>query len=264
MTLDPRRWSAPVAIAHRGSRLLWPENTLESFSGAVEMGYRHLETDIRITKDEVIVCVHDETVDRTTNGKGEVSSFTHEELMSLDAGYRHGTRSGFEFRGIGVRIPSLEEVLSAFPEVSVVADMKEDGLEEAFADLIERTGAHDRFIVGSFSDQRIEQFRQLTGGKVSTSTGPALARMWVLASRVGRGGGGEASAIQVPPVIRGVRVVDEKLIDVAHASGMQVHVWTINDTDEMERLLDLGVDGLVTDRPDRLRKLLENRGEWES
>jgi len=226
------------------------------------MGLRHLETDIRATSDGVIVCIHDSTVDRTTDGVGDVSSYTFEELQNLDAGYRHATSNGYEFRGNGSRVSSLEEVLNMFPDISLVVDMKEDGLTEAFTDVIERTNSHDRLIVGSFSDRRIELFREATSGKVATSTGPTLTRMWVLASRVGRGGGGEASALQVPTMIRGVRVVDEKLIDAAHNAGMQVHVWTVNDPDEMARLLDIGVDGLVTDRPDLLKKLLEERDEW--
>ncbi|HET9258491.1 MAG TPA: glycerophosphodiester phosphodiesterase family protein, partial [Acidimicrobiia bacterium] len=93
-------------------------------------------------------------------------------------------------------------------------------------------------------------------------TGPALARLWVLASRVGRSGGGDAAALQLPTHMRGVRVVDEKLVNVAHAAGLQVHVWTVNEETEMHRLLDIGVDGLITDRPDRLKNVLETRGEW--
>lgn len=262
MTLDPERWPPPVAIAHRGSRLLWPENTLKAFGEAVGMGYRHLETDLRLTRDGVLVCFHDATVDRTTNGTGPVVSYDYEELLALDAGYRHADDGRFPFRGHGIQVPSLRTVLDEYPDVSIVVDLKEEGLAQPLASLMDETGTHDRFIVGSFDDQRISSFREASGGKVATSTGTALSRMWVLASRVGRGGGGEASALQIPTTIRGVRVVDEKLVLAAHAAGLQVHVWTVNDSTEMERLLDLGVDGIVTDRPDRLKELLETRGDW--
>lgn len=262
MTLDTDRWSPPVAIAHRGSRQLWPENTMLAFANVVELGFRHLETDIRITKDGVVVCFHDSTVDRTTEGTGPVSSYTFDELQGLDAGHRHATKTGFDFRGSDVKVPSLEEVLSTFPDISMVVDIKEEGVIDAFASLIDRLGVQERLIVGSFSDERISIFRSRTDGTVPTSSGAALSRMWLLASRVKRGAGGEASALQIPPFIRGVRVVDERLLTAAHAAGLQVHVWTVNDPVEMERLLDLGVDGLVTDRPDRLRELLEERGEW--
>ncbi len=262
MSLDPQIWPTPVAIAHRGSRLLWPENTMEAFSGAFEMGYRHLETDLHMTSDGVLVCIHDHTVDRTTGGSGEVSSFTFDELQTLDAGYRHGDREGFGFRGKGITIPSFFQVVTDLADVSLVVDLKIEGLAQPLADLIEELSNHERLIVGGFSDERLDEFRKVTGGSVATSTGPTLSRMWVLASRVGRGGGGEASALQLPTQIRGVRVVDEKLVRSAHDAGLQVHVWTVNDTNEMERLLNIGVDGLVTDRPDLLKTVLTGRGEW--
>lgn len=262
MKLDPIRWSAPVPIAHRGSRLLWPENTMEAFSGAVALGYQHLETDLHITSDGVLVCIHDDTLDRTTSGEGPVEDVTLSELEGLDAGYRHASGDGYAFRGRGIKVPTFEELASSFPDASLVVDLKTDGLVDALAALIEREVLHDRLIVGSFDDDRLDEFRKATSGNVATSTGPAMARLWVIASRVGRGAGGDAQALQVPIQIRGVRVVDERLLRVAHESEMQVHVWTVNDRDEMERLLDIGVDGLITDRPDILKALLVERGEW--
>jgi glycerophosphoryl diester phosphodiesterase len=262
MRLDQARWPSPVPIAHRGSRLLWPENTLRAFSGALELGYRHLETDLHLTADGVLVCIHDHTVDRTTDGTGEVASFTLTELKALDAGYRHAGDGGFPFRGQGIDVPTFEEVVTAFPEAHFVVDLKVDGLAAPLAELVERLGLHERLLVGAFSDERLDEFRRLTGGEVATSTGPLLSRLWVLTSRVGRGGGGEAQALQLPTQLRGVRVVDEKLVKAAHDAGLQVHVWTVNRKEEMIRLLALGVDGLVTDRPDLLKTLLVERGEW--
>jgi glycerophosphoryl diester phosphodiesterase len=260
--LSPDRWGVPVAIAHRGSRYLWPENTMEAFAGAVEMGYRHLETDLHITSDGVLVCIHDHTVDRTTDGVGEVSSLTFDELRTLDAGFRHGTDEGFAFRANGVQVPPLEDLLTSFPDLSVVIDLKTDGMVEALAALINRLGVHERVIVGAFSDDRLAEFRQATNGTVATSTGPIATRMWVIASRLGRKAPGEASALQVPTQMRGVKVVDPKLVAAAHGGGLQVHTWTVNDPDEMERLLDIGVDGLITDRPDLLKQVLLARCQW--
>jgi glycerophosphoryl diester phosphodiesterase len=260
MSLD--RWHPPVAIAHRGSRLLWPENTMEAFSGAVRLGYRHLETDLRVTGDGVLVCLHDPTVDRTTDGSGPVTELTFDELSSLDAGYRHMAIDGRAFRGRGIRVPTLEEAVLAFPDASFVVDLKAENLVGPLHDLIERLGLHDRLIVGSFSDRRLQEFREASAGRVATSTGATLARSWLVASRVGRGVSGEASALQLPRHSRGLRVIDRRLIESAHAHGLQVHVWTVNSRLEMAELLDLGVDGIITDRPDVLKALLEERGQW--
>lgn len=262
MKLDPERWRSPVAIAHRGSRVLWPENTDTSFQGVYDMGFRHFETDLHLTADGVLVCFHDPTVDRTTEATGRVEDFTLAELQSLDAGYRHGTADGYSFRESGARVPTLEWLLTTFPDVSVVVDLKCDGLAEPLADLVDDLEAHDRLIVGSFSDTRITEIQQITKMRVPVSCGPTLARLWVLASRVGRGAGGDIAALQLPARSRGVRVVDEKLVTAAHAADLHVHVWTVNEISEMHRFLDMGVDGLITDRPDRLKSVMIERELW--
>lgn len=262
MRLDPDVWRPPVPIAHRGSRLLWPENTIEALAGAVELGYRHLEIDLHLTSDGVPVCIHDPTVDRTTDGTGPVSSYPMDRLQRLDAGYRHASPDGYQHRGQGVRVPTLEEVFEAFTGLAFVLDLKTDGLEGPVSGLLDRFGLHHQVIAGGFNDRRLEDFRRRTGGMVATSTGPALTRRWLIASRFGWGGGGEADAIQVPVQRRGVRVVDERLVDMAHRHGLQVHVWTVNQPDEMARLLDMAVDGVITDRPDLLKELLMERGQW--
>jgi len=262
MSLDPLRWPTPAAIAHRGSRLLWPENTMEAFAGAVAMGYRRMETDLHITGDGAVVCLHDHTVDRTTNGTGDVSSHTLAELQAFDAGYRHRGREGFVFRGRGIHVPALEEALTAFPDVNWVVDLKVDGLAEALAALLNRLGAHERLIAGSFEDRRLDELRDATGGRVAVSAGRALACRWFLASRVGRGVRCGASALLLPARMRGVKIVDCRLVAAAHSAGLPVHVWTVNNPDEMEDLLEMGVDGLVTDRPDVLKQLLIVREEW--
>lgn len=262
MLLDRQRWQPPVPIAHRGSRVLWPENTLPAFSGAVEMGYAHVETDLHLSSDGVLVCFHDHTLERTTDGAGPVETRTLAELKRLDAGYRHRREAEFPFRGRGVEIPTLEELLTAFPDVSVIVDLKSDGLEDPLARLLDKLDAHERLIVGSFSDARLARFRQVTGGGVATSAGPTAARAWLLTSRVGRGMRGDAAALQIPTHVRGIRVVDAKLVSAARASGLQVHVWTVNTPPEMRRLLEVGVDGIITDRPDLLRDVMSEDGRW--
>jgi glycerophosphoryl diester phosphodiesterase len=255
-------WSPPVAIAHRGSRLLWPENTMEAFSGAVALGYRHLETDLHLTRDGTLVCFHDHTVDRTTDGSGQVSELTFDELGKLDAGYRHVGSEGPVFRGKGLRVPSLEEAVLTFPDVAFVVDLKTEHLVGPLKDLIDRLALHDRLIVGSFSDRRLDEFRAVAGSRVATSTGAAASRSWLLASRLGRGVRSDAAALQLPRRSRGVKVVDSRLIEAAHGLGLQVHVWTVNRPAEMVEMLDLGVDGIITDRPDLLKDLLIERGSW--
>ena len=236
---------------------------MQAFRGAVDLGYRYLETDLHVTADGVLVCIHDDTVDRTTDGAGQVADYTFDDLARLDAGFRHRGRDGHSFRGSGVAVPSLEEVATSLPDVRLIVDMKVDGLADELAAFIDRHDLAKRIIVGSFSDDRIAKFTDVTEGKVPTSTGPTAARSWMLTSRVDRGAGGTASALQLPTQMRGLRVVDEKLIETAHAKGLQVHVWTVNDSHEMGQLLDMGVDGIVTDRPDLLKEVLMGRGQWD-
>ena len=259
----PEQWVPPVAIAHRGSRHLWPENTMEAFAGAVGLGYRFLETDLHVTADDVVVCFHDDTLDRTTDGTGAVRSQGFDRLRELDAGHRHRFDGGYPFRGNGVRVPSLEEAITSFPEVSFIVDLKGEGVVRPLVALIERLSLHDRLIVGSFFDRRLDEFRLATEGKVPTSSGPISSRRWLLSSRVGRAPGGQSAAVlQLPAQTRGVRVVDRRLVDTAHSNGVQVHVWTVNDPGEMAAFLDIGVDGIITDRPDLLKELLAFRGQW--
>jgi glycerophosphoryl diester phosphodiesterase len=251
-----------LAIAHRGSRLLWPENTMEAFSGAAELGYRHLETDVRLTSDGVLVCFHDRTVDRTTEGHGPAGEFTFDGLKHLDAGYRHRRKDGFLFRGKGLSVPSLEEVVTALPHVDLVVDLKEDATVPVLAELAERLGIHDRLTVGSFSDRRLARFRSITGGGVKTSSGPWETVSAWLASRVGRPIKGAFEALQIPVTWYGLPLVDARMVSAAHDQGLEVHVWTVNRASDMVRLLDLGVDGIITDRPDLLKEVLVRRLEW--
>ncbi len=251
----------PIAMAHRGSRVLWPENTMPAFRGAVDLGFRYLETDLHASRDGVLVCFHDDVLVRTTNGRGRVWEHTWEELARLDAGYRFGRRRGYPFRGTGVGIPSLEELVTTFPDAYLTLDLKQDGIEPLLTETIERHDLWDRVIVGSFSEDRLTTFRRITEGKVATSSGPSEALKVWLAGRRARPVEIAADALQVPVRRRGRRVVDRRTIDAAHGAGLQVHVWTVNAPVQMRRLLDLGVDGIISDRPDLLRRVMEERGD---
>lgn len=243
-------WGSRQVIAHRGSRILWPENTMLAFQASLDAGADHLETDLRLTADGHIVCFHDSTLERTTDGSGPVSAYTLSELRRFDAGYRHHREGEFPFRGRGMRIPTLGEVLATFPEVGVVVDLKQDGLEEPLASLLERMGVWHRVIAGSFSDVRLARLEQATRGRAHRSAGPMGIRLWWAASRFGRPGPKGYSALQVPPSWGGFRVVDRRLVETAQAGGLVVHAWTVNQPEEIEALWDIGVDAVITDRVD--------------
>ena len=249
----------PIAIAHRGSGLLWPENTMVAFQGAVDLGYRYLETDLQITRDGVLVTIHDDTVDRTTDGAGLVSDYSLEELRTLDAGYRFERDGDYRHRGQGVQVPTLEELATTYPDGVFTLDLKSDGMEAALVDLIRRLDLWDRVIVGSFRGSRLRRFRSLADRPVAISAGPAEIIRFLAAARTHLPYRPRADSFQVPVKDRGITIVTSRTVRAARRLGVPLIVWTINHPAEMEELLDLGVDGLITDRPDLLRTLLAER-----
>lgn len=252
----------PLAVAHRGSRLLWPENTMEAFQGAVDLGYRYLETDLHVTADGVLVAFHDDSLERTTNGSGPLESRTWAELSDFDAGYNFAPHEGFPRRGAGVAIPRLDELVATFPEVRLTLDLKQAGLEQTLAAFLSQRKLEDHVIVGSFSGRRLARFRRACAGRVATSAGPAEALALWSAARFGRTLRTKADALQIPDEFAFVNLPDGKLLRAAEAGGLQVHVWTVNDPAQMGQLLDVGVHAIVTDRPDLLKQLLQERGQW--
>lgn len=251
----------PFAIAHRGSRLLWPENTMLAFQNAHDAGFRWMETDLHLTSDGVVVCLHDDTVDRTTDGRGRVGRFTFEQLRALDAGHAFELDGGFPHRGTGVKIPSFEELATTFLDCRLVVDLKQDGLAEPLWDLITRLEIEDRVIVGSFSDRRLREFRSVSEGTIATSAGPVSVARALAGPRIG-GSKRLADALQIPTSYLGVSIVTESSVRRMHAADYQVHVWTVNSSRQMHRLLDMGVDGIITDRPDALKAVMIERGQW--
>ena len=229
-----------------------------AFEQAVALGYRYIETDVRITRDRVVVVFHDATLDRTTNGTGRVADWLWEDLQHLDAGWPHDQLSGYPYRDRGVGISRLDDVLAAFPDVYFNIDLKGANLEWPVADVIDAFDRHDSVMIGSFIGRRVHRFRRVTRGRVATSATPAeVAALWA-AAMVGRTVRRAPAAYQVPVDYRGF-TVDRRFVDAAHRAGAQVHCWTINTPAEMERLLDIGVDGIVTDRPDLLNQVVEAR-----
>ncbi len=256
----------PIAIAHRGGAATWPENTVTAFEGAIELGFRYIETDLHVTRDGKIVCFHDETLSRTTDGVGRVRDLTLEELRSLDPAFRF-TRDGgetFPFRGRGCVIPTFEEALALHPEVMLNVEMKqrEPAMEERLWQEIERLGAQGRVLVAAAYDPLVHRFRALRDVQLPTSPGSRGVVRFLLGVRSGLGRLERYpfTALQVPPRYAGVRVVDRAFVEAAHAHSIHVHCWTIDEASEMHRLLDLGVDGIMTDEPERLRDVFAERG----
>lgn len=242
---------APLAIAHRGGAVNGAENTLSAFGRAVDAGYAYLETDVHLTRDGVLIAFHDDELDRVTDRTGKVADLTWSQV-------REARVAGAE------RIPTLAEVLDAFPRTRINIDPKSDDAVDALVATVREHGAAHRVLIGSFDQRRLLQVRWLLPG-VATSMGPWEVRMLRLAADgvvprtlVPRW----AVCAQVPESHEGRRIVDRPFVRTAHACGLQVHVWTVNDPVDMHRLLNWGVDGIVTDAIDVLRGVLTERDAW--
>ena len=252
----------PIAFAHRGGAGEAPENTLAAFEIAVSLGYRYLETDAHITRDGVLVAFHDDRLDRVTDRTGVIAELGIEDVEAADAGYTFSRDGGssFPFRGREIRVPRLEELLVRWRDVRVNIDPKADACVPPLAALLDRLGSWQRVCIGSFSDRRLRRIRALGHERACTSMGPravALARLAATSGVMPRLG---ADCIQVP-IRRGpVTIVTKRFIDAARRAGLPVHVWTVNDEATIEQLLELGVDGIMSDRLGLLREVFARRG----
>ncbi len=233
-----------------------------AFRLAAESGAGGLETDVHMTRDGYVVAIHDDTVDRTTNGSGAVGEMTLAEVQSFDAGYRF-TPDGcatYPYRGRGVRVPELGEIFREFPNLAVNIDIKEEqpGVEEAVLRVIEEAGAGDRALVVSEWAPVVERFRKLSGGRVTTGASRAEIRRFYYLSALRLEGllRPPYDALQVPAYHRGREVVTRRFVEAAHRMGVRVDVWTIDETAEMRRLLGLGADVIMTNRPEVLAEVL--------
>jgi glycerophosphoryl diester phosphodiesterase len=246
-------WPGPIAFAHQGAhRPGGPgENTMSAFEAAIEMGYRYIETDVHATADGVLVALHDDTLDRVTDRSGTIGDMRWSEVRKARVG---GTEP----------VPLLEDLLGLWPEIRVNIDPKHDAAVGPLVEVIRRTRAVDRVCIGAFSDRRLARVRALLGPRLCTSMGPRQVARLVATSRGVPSGRFTAACVQVP-VRRGpIQLVTERFLSAAHQRGLKVHVWTVNDPTEMHRLLDLGVDGLMTDVPDVLKQVLDERASWVS
>lgn len=249
--------------AHAGGDHLNPGNTMQAFAHAVELGVDVLELDTQITADGVIVVIHDDTVDRTTDGRGLVVDFTYAELLEFDAAFEWrppgGDADAPPYRGTGLVIPTLQEVLEAFPSVGVNLDMKsaDPRVPEATCNLIRATGREASVMAASFLDDNLRRFRELCPD-VATSAGPDEVRAFYVFNLLGLGRwtAPAADAFQVPVRQGSIEIVAPRMVRGLRERNVRLDVWTINDEVEMRRLLDLGVGGLITDRPDLALALL--------
>lgn len=239
-------WSGPIPFAHRGGASDMPENTMPAFQYAVDHGYRHVETDVQVTSDGVLVAFHDNDLSRTCGRNARISDLPWSQVRTALVDGK-------------APIPLLEEMLSAWPELRINIDCKSDAAVDALVATLQRCAALDRVSVGAFSDRRIRRLRQLLGSRLCSALGPIETALL----RFGRPRQLIGNAAQVPVRQGRLTVVTEAFIKRAHALGIMVHVWTIDDPEEMHRLLDLGVDGLMTDRPTVLRDVFEERGIWQ-
>lgn len=253
----------PIILGHRGAAGSAPENTLASFARALEDGAQILETDLHVTKDGVPVLLHDATLDRTTNGSGAVADLSLEELQALDAAHRfEGTPPTYPpIDGGRIVVPSLEEAFQAFPDARFNIEIKaeSEALIESVVALVETAQRADRTLLTAGDDTIQALLRSELGRSgAKPAIGASLADIVeVVSSAVsGRAPETDSMALQIPREFADRPLVTPELVAHCHLHGIQVHVWTINDPAEMRELLDIGVDGLVTDHPGRMARLL--------
>jgi glycerophosphoryl diester phosphodiesterase len=244
----------PRVFGHRGAAGLAPENTLPSFALANALGAAYLELDVHATLDGTVVVLHDPTLERTTNGCGPVAERGLAELQQLDAGYRFTTDGAhFPYRGQGVRIPTLEAVLRSFPQACFNIEIKQGDppIVDRVIDLLEATGTLARTLLAAEQDSIMQMIRRLAGGRVAT--GMSAVDVAEFIDRCNRqsweGYQPPGLAMQVPTSFGAIEIVNASTVRAAHRLGLEVHVWTINDAEEINRLLDLGVDGIMSDLP---------------
>jgi glycerophosphoryl diester phosphodiesterase len=256
----------PIAIGHRGSSGEAPENTLPAFARALEQGAAILETDVHATRDGVVVVYHDERVERTTDGAGAIAELSFAELRALDAGHRFSPDGGrsFPYRGSGLRIATFAEALEAFPGARFNVEIKRDDpvLVDGTIRAVAEAGRAERTLLTAGDDAAMRRLRRRldeTGLAPAVGASAGEVVRFVQAAVLGGEPPPEPMALQIPPAFGGQPLVTAPLVAFAHVHDVQVHVWTVNDEAEMHRLLDLGVDGIVSDFPSRVRAVAEAR-----
>ncbi len=259
----------PVAFAHRGCALDWPENTELAFRSCQSNSEVVIETDVRVTADGQLVLFHDARLDRTTNGHGALAGRSLQQLRHLDAGYWF-TRDGIEFphRGRGLRIVTLDELVEMTPNANYNVELKPGaaGVAERFWRWLQRRGLHERFLVASSGHPTLSAFRDLSAARVATSASRREVLWFLAATMAGRPARPPVvyQALQLPTRLGSRLLIEQRLLDAARAMGVAVHVWTVNGEAELRRMLELGVDGVMTDRSDFLARILRNESGFAS
>ena len=250
-----------LVIAHRGGAGLWPENTLFAFRNAIEAGADALEFDVHATRDGELVVLHDATVDRTTDGSGRVDEMSREALQELDAGYGWTADGGasYPYRGKGLKVPLLEEVLQTLPDTRMIIELKDvtDAARERFSEVIAKSPYPERKVIASFQGESVKYIRDNNPGIATSSTAGEVLLFWVLnTARLGFAFVPRGETMQVPPMFQDLTLVSTRFVSGAHRHNVHVYVWTINEEADMKRHIEHGVDGIITDYPDRLLRLL--------
>ena len=255
---------AVLVIAHQGGDGVWPGDTLYAYEKAVELGADVLEMDAHITKDGEIVLMHDEKVDRTTDGAGLIEDLTLAELKKLDAAYQWSNDDGqtFPFRGQEIQVPTLRELFEKFPDMRYLIEIKltKNPIAQRFCDLIREYHMEDKVIVGSFHDDAMAMFRE-TCPEVATGASQGEVTSFVILGKIFLSGwiSPHYQDLQVPwekSESKGIQVMTERFIREAHAKNIKVEPWTVNDPELMKQYIAWGVDGIITDRPDLLLEVL--------
>lgn len=255
----------PRLFAHRGACGEAPENTMAAFQRAVDLGVEYIELDVQAAEDGQIMVIHDVTIERTTNGLGGVSAYSLAALQQLDAGYRFSPDDGktLPFRASDVIIPSLKEVLSSFPNVKFTVEIKQldPPIEEQVIAVVRDCGKADHVSLASEHDAVLVRARALAPD-IPTNLGYNEVADFIQRVATGQLQGYQppGQALQIPPKYQDIPLVTEQTVAAAHRLGLEIHVWTINDPHEMSRLLDLGVDGVISDFPGRLLEVVKGRG----
>jgi len=254
----------PLVIAHQGGDGIRPGDTLSAFEHAVEIGADVLEMDAHITKDGHIVLMHDEKVDRTTDGTGLIEDMTLEELKQLDAAYKWSNDGGqtFPYRGQGIQVPALDELFQKFPQMRYVIEIKltKNPIDKPFCNLIRKYNMQDKVLVASFHDEAMQNFRE-TCPEVATSASRGEVTKFVLLGKVFLSGLVKPAYESIQPPFdpkesMNIPIMTKRFIRESHAKNIKVEPWTVNDPELMKQYIAWDVDGIITDRPDLMIEIL--------
>ncbi len=248
----------PRLIAHRGGAGVRPENTLEAFSAAYREGIRYFELDVHTSRDGVLVVCHDDDLRRTTDSTGAIRELNYTEITRADAGYRFQADGGYPFRGAGLRVPRLLDVLTLFDDAFFVIEIKQvaPSLAAALNQVLTATGTRRRVLIASEHQRPLDEIRALAPELPTSFSGREIVGFFAAMMGAMAGYRIPADALQIPPAHESMQLATSASVSAAHDLGLEMHAWTINEESEMRALLELGTDGIITDYPSRLRAII--------